>query len=270
MHEIWRYSCVSLKPTFSGLHLGSGVSKGLLTYVNKPLVSLGSQKYYELFLSWLCSGLQISQEPRAPLNAPAAPSTFCREPKYVLFDIQNTFMKLMEKHFQGLPGKNLNFRACCWFGDHYILASKSFHSEITRAIRELFSTERGRRNHQMRHMTLISAVIDNGKFKLRMIRNQDIHSFWCTTVPLRCTFGNVCFFADWAQFQVEVTEDKRCEWNYQEGWLMEERIIRTSGGRMTLFTATEGEPLVQLINCWLIYLITCISFELWSFRNIGQ
>ena len=43
------------------------------------------------------SGLEIKgcQEPRAPLNAPASPSNFCREPKYVLYDIQKTFMKLM-------------------------------------------------------------------------------------------------------------------------------------------------------------------------------
>ena len=33
---------------------------------------------------------------RAPLNSPAAPSNFCRESKDVLFDIQNTFIKLMK------------------------------------------------------------------------------------------------------------------------------------------------------------------------------
>ena len=38
------------------------------------------------------SGLEIRgcQEPRAPLNSPAAPSNFCREPKDVLFSIQNS------------------------------------------------------------------------------------------------------------------------------------------------------------------------------------
>ena len=44
-------------------------------------------------------GLEIRRcrEPRALLNAPAAPANFCREPENVLFDIQNTFMKLMKK-----------------------------------------------------------------------------------------------------------------------------------------------------------------------------
>ena len=43
------------------------------------------------------SGLEIRgcREPRAPLKSPATPSKFCREPKYVLFDIQKTSMKLM-------------------------------------------------------------------------------------------------------------------------------------------------------------------------------
>ena len=42
------------------------------------------------------SGLEIRgyREPRVPLNALAAPSNICREPKYVLLDIQNTSMKL--------------------------------------------------------------------------------------------------------------------------------------------------------------------------------
>ena len=55
-------------------------------------------------------GLEIRgcREPRAPLNAPAAPSNVCREPKYVLFDIQNTFMKLMKMQLGSLE-KNLNF-----------------------------------------------------------------------------------------------------------------------------------------------------------------
>ena len=50
------------------------------------------------------AGLEIRgcREPRAPLNAPAAPSNFCREPKYVLFDIQNTFMKLMKMQLGSL------------------------------------------------------------------------------------------------------------------------------------------------------------------------
>ena len=36
------------------------------------------------------------RELRAPLNASVAPSNFRREPKYVLFDLQTTFMKLMK------------------------------------------------------------------------------------------------------------------------------------------------------------------------------
>ena len=56
-------------------------------------------------------GLEIRgcRQPRAPLNAPAASSNFCREPKYVLF-------KWLTEHFYEayedaiwLPGKNLNF-----------------------------------------------------------------------------------------------------------------------------------------------------------------
>ena len=56
------------------------------------------------------TGLEISgcQEPRAPLNSPVAPSNFCREPENVLFDIQNTFLKLMKMQLGSLE-KNLNF-----------------------------------------------------------------------------------------------------------------------------------------------------------------
>ena len=54
---------------------------------------------------YICTGLKIRgcREPRAPLSATAAPSNFCREPKYT-------------EHFHeayddaiGLPGINLNF-----------------------------------------------------------------------------------------------------------------------------------------------------------------
>ena len=61
------------------------------------------------------SGLEIRgcRERRAPLNASAAPSNICREPKYVLFDIQNT-LKFYEAFDDaiGLPEKNLNFEPC--------------------------------------------------------------------------------------------------------------------------------------------------------------
>ena len=33
------------------------------------------------------------REPRAPLNCPGAPSNICREPKYVLVSIHNTFRR---------------------------------------------------------------------------------------------------------------------------------------------------------------------------------
>ena len=58
----------------------------------------------------LTSGLEIRlcKEPRAPLNSPAAPN-FCRESKGVLFDIHNTFMKLMKMQFGYLDKKTLNF-----------------------------------------------------------------------------------------------------------------------------------------------------------------
>ena len=62
----------------------------------------------------LCkAGLEIRGcwEPRAPLNTPAAPSNFCREPNDVLFAIHNTFMKAYENAI-GLPGKNCNFEPC--------------------------------------------------------------------------------------------------------------------------------------------------------------
>ena len=47
---------------------------------------------YYLFILFR-AGLEIRGclELRAPLNSPAAPSNFCREPKDVLFSIQNTF-----------------------------------------------------------------------------------------------------------------------------------------------------------------------------------
>ena len=47
------------------------------------------------------------------LNTPAAPSNFCREPKDVLFDIHNTFMKLMKMQLGSL--KNCNFEPCIVF-----------------------------------------------------------------------------------------------------------------------------------------------------------
>ena len=59
------------------------------------------------------SGLDIRgcQDPRAPLNSPAAPSNFCREPKGVLYSKQNTFRYLLkmqlgsqEKSFIWSPG----------------------------------------------------------------------------------------------------------------------------------------------------------------------
>ena len=58
----------------------------------------------------LLSGLEIrgSRELRAPLNASAAPSDFCREPQNVLFDIENTFLKLMKMQLVSLE-KNLDF-----------------------------------------------------------------------------------------------------------------------------------------------------------------
>ena len=54
------------------------------------------------------TGLEIRgcRELRAPLNVLAAPSNFCREPKYVLFDIQKTFFEAYEDAI-GLPGKIL-------------------------------------------------------------------------------------------------------------------------------------------------------------------
>ena len=50
------------------------------------------------------TGLEIRgcQEPRASLNAPAAPSNFCCEPKYLLFDIPIIFMKLMKMQLGSL------------------------------------------------------------------------------------------------------------------------------------------------------------------------
>ena len=52
----------------------------------------------------IMTGLEIRgcREPRAPLNVPAAPSNICREPKYVLFDIQNNSMKLMKMQLGSL------------------------------------------------------------------------------------------------------------------------------------------------------------------------
>ena len=48
------------------------------------------------------SGLEI----RAPLNFPAAPSNFCREPKDVLVSIHNTFRWLLKMQLGSLE-KNL-------------------------------------------------------------------------------------------------------------------------------------------------------------------
>ena len=66
------------------------------------------------------SGFEIRgcQEPRAPLNSPAAPSNFCREPKDVLFSIQNTYRYLSEMQLGSLEkilissptGKGFSFR----------------------------------------------------------------------------------------------------------------------------------------------------------------
>ena len=58
-------------------------------------------------------GLEIRGcwEPRATLNAPAAPSNICREPKNGLFDIQNSFMKFIKVQLGSLE-KNLNFEPC--------------------------------------------------------------------------------------------------------------------------------------------------------------
>ena len=49
----------------------------------------------------------------APLNPPAAPSIFCKEPKDVLLDIYNT-LRLYEayEYVIGLPEKYLNFEPC--------------------------------------------------------------------------------------------------------------------------------------------------------------
>ena len=42
---------------------------------------------------------------RAPLNAPVAPSNFCREPKYVLFDMNTEHFHEAYEDALGLPGK---------------------------------------------------------------------------------------------------------------------------------------------------------------------
>ena len=49
-------------------------------------------------------GIEISssREHRGTLNFPAAPSNFCSEHKYVLFDIHNTFIKLMNMQLGSL------------------------------------------------------------------------------------------------------------------------------------------------------------------------
>ena len=54
------------------------------------------------------TGVEISwsQEPKALLNSPAAPSNFCRGPKDILFDIHNTFMKLMKMQLESLEKNN--------------------------------------------------------------------------------------------------------------------------------------------------------------------
>ena len=55
---------------------------------------LYNNDFKSVFLSYklTCTGLVIRgcQEPRAPLNSPAAPSNFCREPKVVLVSVHNT------------------------------------------------------------------------------------------------------------------------------------------------------------------------------------
>ena len=68
------------------------------SHLNILVISL----YLKHFLGNI-SGLEIRGcwEPRAPLDAPADPN-ICREPKYVLFDIHNTFMKLMKMQLGSL------------------------------------------------------------------------------------------------------------------------------------------------------------------------
>ena len=71
-------------------------------------VNLGVQSLSR-YLGTGCShaGLEIrgSQEPRATLNSPAAPSNFWREPKNVLVTIHNTKIQRAFEDPIGLPGK---------------------------------------------------------------------------------------------------------------------------------------------------------------------
>ena len=55
-------------------------------------------------------GLKLAGAWRFPSNSPTAPSNFSREPKDVLFDIRNTFMKLKPMQMGSLE-KNTLFRA---------------------------------------------------------------------------------------------------------------------------------------------------------------
>ena len=58
------------------------------------------------------AGLEMRgcREPRAPLNSPAAPSNFCREPKDVLVSIHNTFQRRLKMQLGSL--EKLNFEPC--------------------------------------------------------------------------------------------------------------------------------------------------------------
>ena len=64
-----------------------------------------------------------------PLNDPTAPSNFCREPKYVLFDIHNIFKKLMKMQLGSLekilissPGATGEFKGG-WGSLHLLILS---------------------------------------------------------------------------------------------------------------------------------------------------
>ena len=52
----------------------------------------------------IMAGLEIRgcREPRAPLNSPAAPSNFCREPKHVLVFIHSTCKWLLKMQLGSL------------------------------------------------------------------------------------------------------------------------------------------------------------------------
>ena len=72
---------------------------------------------------WLWGYKMRSREPRAPLNSPAAPSNFCREPKNVLVSIHNIWKWLskMEKILISSPGNGTNERILYFNGTllHY-------------------------------------------------------------------------------------------------------------------------------------------------------